>query len=769
MLSGNEQTQSEKITIYKPKSSDLDIIYGTEFASLYLNHTLLEADAERFKNDEMKKITFYSDVFFHATVSMNYVNELSSGVLIRITGIRPAKSTFTDKLTALVYARYFSLVKIQKQYETKLTYAEQLKFLTHVYVNSYAIGKSSIKRLRAFSSNNIHKVNISYKINNALIKSEIEKLVKEYDRTGIVPVIEEKKVIESMVAGSSAKPEKPKKEKPKKSTSDIPSAPLERMENKENERFIAAVSKLHFFEGSYEETKRSFNNLEGDFRALNDACQQLQTKLQKISKLDIENIYLSKERIQLIQAYGGNIESQIVTVKNSLLAAINALEYRDKNKLAANEQALAAIKTKIAELRANQDKLATEIQEHAFFLDHVIPKKTPKELAIEALRLKKEKEKADKESKQAEENARRAAAKVARPRPPTRPQPLVRALVQAPSPAKTEYKRPVTVAQSASDEEKASTRIQHLNQASKNLLYIHKMLEMYLTELPPVIVHYALLYNIFRCFQSLLMYQSCGGNNQSINSDEVINLRNMIMHHGASTAKLEDVIAFAKDIKGKLSNVLAEMKGKNAYIISHELSYEDRQGLLEFSGFAPHNNLVIEECTLYKKLQRFHESKQHNHDAVGIFNLVCEKYIPKMREILAKINKQNPFGVAIVHHVFVLNYLFDLQALRMLATMCGEFLHHFEDYQWTSIYPFLKNCRLEVRNPVAHQKQDNFNPVDFYLALNGALAKVDENKFLAMVTGDSQKSVPGNSATFFQPANNSGSAMDAKYDTPSLR
>jgi hypothetical protein len=574
------------------------------------------------------------------------------------------------------------------------------------------------------------------------------------------------------VPEESKKSDKPKKEKGKKTPDNpLPPSPPKKSENKEKELLVASISKIHSFEGSYRETKRSIENLEIEIHALNDACQQLQTKLQIISKQDAENVYLSKERIKQIEDYKLKIASQVVTLKNSLQAAINDLDYKDEAKLSVNEKMLAAIKTQIAELRLNQDNLMAEMEAQSSFLDHILPKKTPKELAAEAVRLKKEKEKAEKEKKIEEENLKKAAAaKVARPKPPTRPLPLVKAPLPASVPAaKTEYKRPVTITQTPG-EEKTTPRIQHLNQSSKNLLWIHKMLEMYLTELPAVIVHYALLYNIFRCFQSLRMYQECGGNSEAINSDEVINLRNMIMHHGASVTNYKEVIKFATEIKGKLSRVLAEMKGKNAYLISYELSYEDRQGLLEFSGFVSHNNLMIEETALYKKLQRFHDSKEHNNDSADIFELVCGKCIPMMRDILAKLNKENPVGVTINKELFIENYLFDLQALRMLATICGEFLGHFKDYSWiTSIYSFLKNCRIEVRNSVAHNKEDNFHPVDFYTGLNAALAKVDEKRFLAMVKGSSKASVATSYATLFQPANSIGSATDIKYDRPTLK
>jgi hypothetical protein len=528
---------------------------------------------------------------------------------------------------------------------------------------------------------------------------------------------------------------------------------------------VFAPSALSLFEKYYIEVKRTTDQLDEILKPLHEKCQNLQSKLKQTLKQD-EECRITKEHKNHIEDFKNRIQTEIVSLKDSIQAAIKGLDYKDEEKLDAAKQVLAGIQIKITELQSRHDKFSMEIKKESEILDHILPKKTANELAAEALRLKKESEKEEKR-KQAEVEKLKRSQKVeksARSKPSTIP--ITRLPVRLQPPTTKPESKFVAASSSVPREEKITIRIQHLNQACINLIFIHKMLEMYQTELPREIIHYALLYNIFRCFQSLVSYQACGGNKEDIISDEIINLRHMIIHHGASNTEAKEVIDFATSIKGKLSNVLANMKIKREHLLSLEINYSDRQDLLEFTNFAPHNRLIIEETPLYKKLQKFHEARESNDDQVKIFRLVFEEYISRIRGILAQLSKENPPEKKIDPDLFLENYLFLLQALRMLVAMCGEVADYFkEDYAWTSFYAFLKLCRVEVRNPVAHSMDDNFEPLDFYAKTKATLDKLKENEFLTMIGGlPKAPSSTSHSPGFFQPA--SGSAMDLKFDKP---
>jgi hypothetical protein len=754
------ETQNMPGRLYKPVSSDLDVIYGTEFATLYLNHPALEAEAAEFKNNLKREIEFYSDIYENTVVLMNYADSLSHENMRRVTGVVTERiATPTDE-TKNFLKKYFNIDKIDRDHLSKQTYGEKLKFITHVYTSAYLIQKNVIKRLRAKSGESIPRFNITYKIDKNQIKTEIEKLEKQYNETKVIPVNEDKEEKSIPAFTTNLYPKtKMKNKKPDKRVSS-PSKPMEQDRKTTQIDSDSKPSELRLFENSYHEAKKIADNLDATIKPLQEQSQSLLRKLKQTLSQDEKGAYVTEEHKNRVKQLNKKVEDLIKIVKAAIQADIIALEYKDEAKLESNKQTLTAIKTKLNELQSNQDKLCKEMEKEIAILDHIIPKKTAKEQAAELVKMKKAQQALAKEEKKKQAEAeKKKKLELEKSKPSTKPvtqlqSPATKPL--APAAKKPEFKKPA--ARTAPAEEKTLIRIHYLNQACKNLILIHKMLEMYQTEVTAEVLHYALLYNIFRCFQSLKMYQEHGGNKQDINSDEVINLRHMIAHHGASAAHPEEIINFAKDIKGKLSKTISGMKNKKDYLISYELSYEDRQGLMEFSGFAPHGNLVIEESRLYQKLQKFHETKDNNDDSANISILVLEKYIPMMRNILAKLNKENPPNKKIIRELFVENYLFQLQALRMLATICGEFMRYFKEYEGTNLYSFLYYCHLDIRNSVAHDMQDNFDVVDFYFTLNSSLAKINEKNLLTAGNGN----ITSTPAAFFHH----GSAMDVKYDRP---
>ena len=265
------------------------------------------------------------------------------------------------------------------------------------------------------------------------------------------------------------------------------------------------------------------------------------------------------------------------------------------------------------------------------------------------------------------------------------------------------------------------------------------------------------------------MYQERGGQ-ASLEANEVANLRNMIMHHGASSAHPETVEKFAQEIKAGLSQELAQLS--NVELSRHNFNPEQQVELLAEFGLVessirangvlspllvPLDRLPLDGTELYKKLAQFHESKLDNADSSVIYHSVINTYIPLMQainqELMTAHNKFSP------DHFIEWAY-FKIQALRMLATICGEFqLFVAPLTKDKDLLSFLQFCRVSVRHQVGHDTTDFSDsvPYAFYQQVTRRLISLDSKK--------TTKMLPVPSTGFFQ-TRTAGSALDAKYDYP---
>jgi hypothetical protein len=301
--------------------------------------------------------------------------------------------------------------------------------------------------------------------------------------------------------------------------------------------------------------------------------------------------------------------------------------------------------------------------------------------------------------------------------------------------------------------------IRDLNEACKNLIYIRLLLG--LANLDKEIKHYGLFYNIFRCFQSLKLYQERGGNKNSINADEIANLRNMIIHHGINAVCEESVEDFSATIVGNLPQALAGLRKNDLF--RRQLDDDSRQSLIKefgliekgmtpYASFFNHAKLVIDSTPLYMKLKKFHEAKTDNNFSEQDTKIIVESYIPLMKKIIASMAKVPRVERHRNINNFIDSYLFELQALRMLAIICGELISPKD----SNLRDFLYYCRQSVRNVAGHALVDMESPVNFLDTLERKLNSFDATNVYQQPQRMSAFFAPPSSATQSVPQAESG-------------
>jgi hypothetical protein len=294
---------------------------------------------------------------------------------------------------------------------------------------------------------------------------------------------------------------------------------------------------------------------------------------------------------------------------------------------------------------------------------------------------------------------------------------------------------------SAKEQKQASTynpirekRLMHMDEACQSLIFINKIFEHY-CGLDSDVMHFSLLYNIFRCFLALKTYQECGGRqSQELNIDIIKELRHMIIHHGGHAVDNVQVRFFAEDIRNKIPSALLNLK--KPYQWKSELTSSQRNLLMEEFGLIQSGiemlrnpdpfSKVIDDTPFYKKLRQFHEAKTENEVGLEDQDLVLTIYIPLMKSIIATFQKQADYKTNV--NLFLHSYLFELQALSMLATLCGELSLGFPalDYKLTD---FLSQCYL-IRNEVGHELYDLEKLTIFARKIEDKISHVKEQKRL---------------------------------------
>jgi hypothetical protein len=298
---------------------------------------------------------------------------------------------------------------------------------------------------------------------------------------------------------------------------------------------------------------------------------------------------------------------------------------------------------------------------------------------------------------------------------------------------------------SAKEHKQASTydpmrkrRELYMDEACQSLIFINTLLEHY-RGLDADMMHHSLLYNIFRCFMALKSYQECGGReSQELSVDTIKELRHMIIHHGGRAVDNAQVLDFAEDIRGKIPSAL--LKLKKPHLWKSELNDKQRNQLMEGFGLMPSGleklrnpdpfSKVIDDTPFYKQLRHFHEDKIDNEVGLEDRDLVLTIYIPLMKSIIETFKKQKDYKTN--GNLFLQSYLFPLQALSMLATLCGEVSIGFPvlTYELTE---FLSECYM-IRNEVGHELYDLERLTLFARSIENKISLVYERKILEKIS-----------------------------------
>jgi hypothetical protein len=251
-----------------------------------------------------------------------------------------------------------------------------------------------------------------------------------------------------------------------------------------------------------------------------------------------------------------------------------------------------------------------------------------------------------------------------------------------------------------------------MGQACNNIIHIKWILEC-ADEMDWQVKEFALSYNIFHCFQALKMYQRFFGSSiPELDPDTIINLRNMMIHHGSAAVSNPYLLAFAEQIKNKLPLTLLNLNKK--HLLASELSDTQRNDLVTAFGLKDspelermhHSSIFappIVHTPFYKDLARYNETKIDNNFDDKYYAHVIKIYVPLMSAIAFSFKV--PAGQGPGSNEFLPTYLFQIQALYMLTTLCGEIKRLLPKTTGYTFNEFLNFC-LRVRNEVGHELID---------------------------------------------------------------
>ena len=299
---------------------------------------------------------------------------------------------------------------------------------------------------------------------------------------------------------------------------------------------------------------------------------------------------------------------------------------------------------------------------------------------------------------------------------------------------------------------RSSVRLAYLDEACKHLIFLKKILSFAVEDSDPVIIHYALLYNISRCFESLKNYSRAGGHQNAIDKADVESFRNMICHRGPHAIKenLIAVMGFAKILVDQLPAKLSGLSHPNRYIFQNEMPEDTRTDMITAFGddqfgrarFRNQTTMVISDHSLYKALQKFHNDKPNSDLTFEEYRSILETFIPAMRNILSTLENKQMLEVFSdadntrlsiedrekVIDNFLEEFFFHLHALRMLTMICGEFKRYFKKTE-PNLYQFIKYCN-DIRNPAVHSLRDMDAPLVFLRELMRLIKTFDEKTIL---------------------------------------
>jgi hypothetical protein len=295
-----------------------------------------------------------------------------------------------------------------------------------------------------------------------------------------------------------------------------------------------------------------------------------------------------------------------------------------------------------------------------------------------------------------------------------------------------------------------------MSQACQNIMHIKWILEEDGQEKDWQVKEFALLYNIFNCFQALKMYQHFfGAAIPEFDADVIINLRNMMLHHGSAAVSNPNLLSFAEQIKNKLPLTLLNLNKK--YLIESQLTDAQRNDLITAFGlkdgpemermhyasiFAP----VIADTPFYKELAGYNEAKIDNNLDPKEFANIMKIYVPLMKSIAFSFKV--PVGLTVLNNEFLPTYLFQIQALYMLTTLCGEIKRLLPRTGDSAFNEFLNFC-LRVRNEVGHELIDVSKYSNFVCQLQAKLSHLKNEEIFIDIPDNTDEKPAANARRFF--------------------
>lgn len=308
-----------------------------------------------------------------------------------------------------------------------------------------------------------------------------------------------------------------------------------------------------------------------------------------------------------------------------------------------------------------------------------------------------------------------------------------------------------------------------LRHALKNLLYIgfhyadfrlrHREVKSQIqttdAELLDDITHYAICYDMLRCFQALSIYKNFGGHTApSLPKEDISGSRQAIIHSGLLEAKKQAVIEsaelFYKDLPKDLisrrnARQMNELQLEQAEILQLIRNYKLASDPERFSieNSLP---LLVDDMPLYQHLVRYHSTKQiASMNDEELWQITWKEKVPIIKNIMAAIIDKYPTRPETERDIgsFLERFLPHLQALKMLFTICGEYRTERECHQKIgqlidikeqlqrekieesdgltigmlddsiAFYAFLRHCRV-IRNSVGHEFPEDASIQDIY-------------------------------------------------------
>lgn len=293
------------------------------------------------------------------------------------------------------------------------------------------------------------------------------------------------------------------------------------------------------------------------------------------------------------------------------------------------------------------------------------------------------------------------------------------------------------------------------------------------------ITHYALCYDMLRCFQALSIYKDFGGYTAAALSKEDIKFtRQAMIHSGLTEAEQKDIIESAEllytDLTKDLVNrcnarQLHELQLEQDVIFKLVQAYKLTSDPYRFSlnSSIP---LVVDDMPVYKHLHKYHSAKDVAYTSDDeLLNIVWVKTVPIIKSIMSNVTKvfeTEPKDKKDIDRFYEL-FLPHFQALKMLLTICGEYRTEMNCEQLIeemrklnvaneemlnnsiSFLTFLSRCR-SIRNKVGHEFPEDgtihevFDAWRMLKSIND-IPCLEITKFVTKHPKDSTKHSPKNS------------------------